>query len=64
MQNRLNITKTIRKYPINRHLQSNGHEFVAGPATFVIKHDETVEETYGEGSVALNSHNFDKIVRE
>ncbi|KAK1418045.1 hypothetical protein QVD17_27182 [Tagetes erecta] len=62
--NRLNITKTIRKYPINRYLQSTGHEFVAWPTTYAIKHDETVEETYGEGSVALNSHNFDKIVRE
>ncbi|KAK9074212.1 hypothetical protein SSX86_006809 [Deinandra increscens subsp. villosa] len=64
VDNRLNITKTIRKYPINRHLQTKGHEFNSGPITHTPKHDEKVDETYGEGSVALNSHNFDKITHE
>nr|XP_043630720.1 protein disulfide-isomerase 5-3-like [Erigeron canadensis] len=62
--NRLNITKTVRKYSINRHFHSNGHEYETGPVTYAIKHDEIVDETYGEGSVALNSHNFDRITHD
>ncbi|KAK1430957.1 hypothetical protein QVD17_14107 [Tagetes erecta] len=62
--NRLNITKTIRKYPINRHFHSNGREFHTVPVTNTVKHDEKVDETYGEGSVTLNSRNFDKITHE
>ncbi|KAI7752488.1 hypothetical protein M8C21_012585 [Ambrosia artemisiifolia] len=61
--NRLNITKTVRKYSINRHFQTNGHEFHAVPLMHV-KHDEKVDETYGEGSVTLNSRNFDKVTHE
>lgn len=65
LQNRLNITKTIRKYSINRHLEGSGtQEFDVVPITYGIKHDEMVEETYGEGSLVLNSHNFDKLVHE
>lgn len=60
--NRLNITKTTRKYSINRHFE-NGHHFDTGPATYAIKHDEKVDETYGEGSMVLNSHNFDRITQ-
>ncbi|XP_076945031.1 protein disulfide-isomerase 5-3-like [Bidens hawaiensis] len=63
--NRLNITKTIHKYSINRHLEGSGtQEFDVVPNTYGIKHDEMVEETYGEGSLVLNSHNFDKLVHE
>ncbi|KAI3755853.1 hypothetical protein L1987_55662 [Smallanthus sonchifolius] len=62
--NRLNITKTIRKYSINRHFQTNGHEFRTGPVTYTIKHDEKVDDTYGEGSVTLTSRNFDKITHD
>ncbi|KAI3755855.1 hypothetical protein L1987_55664 [Smallanthus sonchifolius] len=62
--NRLNITKTIRKYSINRHFQTNGHEFRTGLVTYTIKHDEKVDDTYGEGSVTLTSRNFDKITHE
>lgn len=64
MQNRLNITKTIRKYSINRNFETNGYEFDTGPVTYALKHDEKVDETYGEGSVALNSRNFDRITHE
>ncbi|KAI7736191.1 hypothetical protein M8C21_007972, partial [Ambrosia artemisiifolia] len=62
--NRLNITKTIRKYSINRHLQSNGHEFVVVPTPPLVKHDAMVDETYGEGSIILNSHSFNKLIHE
>ncbi|KAF5814956.1 putative endoplasmic reticulum vesicle transporter, Thioredoxin domain, Thioredoxin-like superfamily [Helianthus annuus] len=61
--NRLNITKTIRKYSINKQYQSNGHEFHSVPVAHV-KHDEKVDETYGEGSITLNSRNFDKVTHE
>ncbi|KAJ0751307.1 hypothetical protein Hdeb2414_s0069g00771801 [Helianthus debilis subsp. tardiflorus] len=59
--NRLNITKTIRKYAINKHLQATGAEFDPIPTFSVIKHDDKIDEEYGEGSVTLNSHNFDRI---
>ncbi|GJX52792.1 disulfide isomerase-like protein 5-4 [Tanacetum coccineum] len=62
--NRLNITKTIRKYSINQHFESNGYEFDTPPVTYAVKHDEKVDETYGQGSVLLSSRNFDKIIHE
>ncbi|XP_071730210.1 protein disulfide isomerase-like 5-4 [Rutidosis leptorrhynchoides] len=80
--NRLNITKTVRKYSINRNFETNGDEFDNEPAKYDLKHDENDEEfdtgtvkytlkhdekidvPYGEGSVMLNSHNFDKVTHE
>ncbi|GJY98683.1 disulfide isomerase-like protein 5-4 [Tanacetum coccineum] len=62
--NRLNITKTIRKYSINKHLESTGPEFDPVPTSTIIKHDDKVDEEYGEGSVTLNSQNFDKIAHQ
>lgn len=59
--NRLNVTKTVRKYSIDRNFRSTGHEFLSGPVSKVIKHDDLVEGVYSEGSVSLNAHNFDKI---
>lgn len=59
--NRLNITKTVRKYSIDKHLQVTGSEFDSGPVTNIVKHDDEVDEEYGEGSVLLNSRNFDRI---
>ncbi|KAL4554049.1 hypothetical protein LXL04_037494 [Taraxacum kok-saghyz] len=59
--NRLNITKTVRKYSINKHLQTIGSEFDSGPVTNMVKHDDEVDEEYGEGSVALTGRNFDKF---
>ncbi|XP_047958141.1 protein disulfide-isomerase 5-4 isoform X1 [Salvia hispanica] len=59
--NRLNITKTIRKYSIDSRLNPTGSEFHSGPVTKGIKHDEETDEEYGEGSVLLNGHNFDRI---
>ncbi|XP_071725815.1 protein disulfide isomerase-like 5-4 isoform X1 [Rutidosis leptorrhynchoides] len=59
--NRLNITKTVRKYSINKHLQTIGSEFDSRPVTHIVKHDDENDEEYGEGSVTLNEHNFDRI---
>ncbi|KAL7598844.1 hypothetical protein Lser_V15G21017 [Lactuca serriola] len=62
--NRLNVSKTIRKYSINKHLQTKGPEFDSTPVSTVIKHDDKVHQEYSEGSVTLNSNNFDKISRQ
>ncbi|KAL1537906.1 Protein disulfide-isomerase 5-4 [Salvia divinorum] len=59
--NRLNITKTIRKYSIDSRLNPTGSEFSSGPVTKDIKHDAETDEEYGEGSVLLNRLNFDRI---
>ncbi|KAH6786418.1 PDI-like 5-4 [Perilla frutescens var. hirtella] len=59
--NRLNITKTIRKYSIDSRLNPTGSEFHSGAVTKAIKHDEEGDEEYGEGSVSLNGHNFDRL---
>ncbi|KAI3673784.1 hypothetical protein L6452_39914 [Arctium lappa] len=59
--NRLNITKTIRKYPINKHLEATGSEYDPSPVPTIIKHDDKVDQETSEGSVKLNAHNFDKI---
>ncbi|KAL6544444.1 Protein disulfide-isomerase 5-4 [Orobanche minor] len=59
--NRLNITKTVRKYSIDPNLNPTGSEFRSGPITKPVKHGEEVDEEYGEGSVVLNANNFDRI---
>lgn len=60
-QNRLNITKTLRKYSIDSKLNPTGSEFQSGQTTKAIRHDEEADEEYGEGSVTLNERNFDRI---
>ncbi|XP_076905495.1 protein disulfide isomerase-like 5-4 [Bidens hawaiensis] len=63
--NRLNITKTIRKYAIDKHLQAKGSEIDPLPVFTTIKHDEQkIDEAYGEGSVTLTVHNFERISRQ
>ncbi|KAL2245340.1 UNVERIFIED_CONTAM: Protein disulfide isomerase-like 5-4 [Sesamum indicum] len=62
--NRLNITKTIRKYSIDSKLNPTGSEFRSGPIAKAIKHDEEADEEYGEGSVTLNARNFDRITHQ
>ncbi|KAJ9568008.1 hypothetical protein OSB04_003974 [Centaurea solstitialis] len=59
--NRLNITKTVHKYPINKHLEATGSEYDRPSGPTIIKHDDKVDEETSLGSVALNAHNFDKI---
>ncbi|KAJ9672052.1 hypothetical protein PVL29_025622 [Vitis rotundifolia] len=58
--NRLNITKTIRKYSIDPDLRPTGTEFHSGPVGKVIKHGDETDEEYSEGSVSLTAQNFDK----
>jgi len=59
-QNRLNITKTIRKFSIDHDLKPTGSEFHSGPVLHQIKHGDEVDEEGGEGSVSLKAHNFDQ----
>ncbi|KAI7992267.1 Protein disulfide isomerase-like 5-4 [Camellia lanceoleosa] len=59
--NRLNITKTIRKYPIDSNLKPTGSEFHSGPISGEIKHDDEGNEEYAEGSFILGERNFDRI---
>ena len=57
----MNITITVRKYSINKHLQSIGSEFGSGPVSHVVKHGDDADEDYGEESLTLNLRNFDKV---
>ncbi|CAM8887830.1 unnamed protein product [Rhodiola kirilowii] len=62
--NRLNITKTVRKFPIDPNLRTTGSEFYSGHATRDINHGDDTDEEYGEGSVSLSSNNFDHYSHE
>ncbi|KAK4420742.1 protein disulfide isomerase-like 5-4 [Sesamum alatum] len=62
--NRLNITKTVRKYSIDPNLNPTGLEFQSGPTANTIKHDEESDEEYGEGSAVLSGKNFDRITHQ
>ncbi|XP_010538045.1 PREDICTED: protein disulfide-isomerase 5-4 [Tarenaya hassleriana] len=59
--NRLNITKTIRKFPIDSDLRPTGPEFHAGTVLNFIKHGNDVDEEAIEGSIPLSSNNFDEF---
>ncbi|KAI4333822.1 hypothetical protein L6164_018583 [Bauhinia variegata] len=59
--NRLNITKTVRKFSIDSNLRSTGSEFHSGPVPTSIKHDDEINEESTEDSVSLTGLNFDKI---
>ncbi|KAL0406906.1 UNVERIFIED_CONTAM: protein disulfide-isomerase 5-3 [Sesamum latifolium] len=58
---RLNVTKTVRKYSIDSNLNPAGSEFRSGPTANTIKHDEESDEEYGEGSAVLSGNFFDRI---
>ncbi|TKY48970.1 disulfide-isomerase 5-4 [Spatholobus suberectus] len=58
--NRLNLTKTVRKFSIDSNLRPTGAEFHSGPDANVIKHDNEVNEEFIEGAVVLTTQNFDK----
>lgn len=64
LQNRLNITKTIRKYSIDPDLKSTGSEFQSAPIPKFIKHDDKIDKEHGEGAVILNARNFDRIAHQ
>ncbi|XP_044507286.1 protein disulfide-isomerase 5-3-like isoform X2 [Mangifera indica] len=57
--NRLNITKTIRKFPIGPDLKPTGTEFHSVPVSHFIKHGEVGDEESAEGSATLTASNFD-----
>ncbi|CAI0436500.1 unnamed protein product [Linum tenue] len=62
--NRLNITKTVRKFSIDHDLRPTGAEFHSGSTMHLIKHDEYVGEHEGESSVTLNARNFDVFSKQ
>ncbi|XP_074290490.1 protein disulfide-isomerase 5-4-like isoform X2 [Silene latifolia] len=61
---RLNITKTIRKFSIDSNMRPTGPEYLSGATTNLVKHDDGGEEDYGEGSLALNGQNFERVSHE
>ncbi|KAK9938405.1 hypothetical protein M0R45_015146 [Rubus argutus] len=62
--NRLNITKTIRKFSIGPDLRPTGPEFHSGPVSHNIKHGDEDDEYSGDGSVSLTNHNFEKFTHQ
>eukprot|EP01018_Ginkgo_biloba_P019501 Gb_13605 [translate_table: standard] len=65
--NRFNITKTVRKFPINPDLKLAGPEFHPGPIPGLSKHGDHVDESdeeLGEGAVELNAKKFDRYAHE
>ncbi|KAG7541318.1 Thioredoxin-like superfamily [Arabidopsis thaliana x Arabidopsis arenosa] len=62
--NRLNVTKTIRKFSIDSNMRPTGSEFHAGEVLSLINHgDETGEEVV-EDSVPLTGRNFDTFTHQ
>ncbi|CAM8986949.1 unnamed protein product [Rhodiola kirilowii] len=57
--NRLNITKTVRKFSIGPDLKSVGSEFHSGPVTTIINHGDAADNEIVEDSVLLTAHTFD-----
>ncbi|OIW03148.1 hypothetical protein TanjilG_11785 [Lupinus angustifolius] len=63
--NRLNLTKTVRKFSIDSNLRPNGAEFHSGSAANIVKHDNEVdEESIEGGALVLTAHNFDKYAHQ
>lgn len=62
--NRLNITKTIRKFSIGPDLRPTGSEFHSGPVSHNIKHGDEDDEYSGDGSVSLTTRNFEKFTHQ
>ncbi|PIA31954.1 hypothetical protein AQUCO_04700075v1 [Aquilegia coerulea] len=62
--NRVNITKTIRKFSIDRNLRPTGPEFHPGGIPKLLKHGDEGDEEYGEGSVSLTSANFERFTHQ
>lgn len=65
--NRLNITKTVRKFSISPDMKVTGPEFHPGPIPGLSNHedhDDGSSEDLGDGSVELNGRNFDRYSHE
>ncbi|KAJ3705253.1 hypothetical protein LUZ61_008958 [Rhynchospora tenuis] len=57
--NRLNITKTIRKYSIDRNLVVTGSEYHPGHIPHISNVGDVTDEEFADGSVSLTRGNFD-----
>ncbi|KAF2285819.1 hypothetical protein GH714_008254 [Hevea brasiliensis] len=62
--NRLNITKTIRKFSIDHDLRPTGSEFHSGPVLHDINHGDEFDGVVSEGSVSLTGRNFDQYAHQ
>lgn len=65
--NRFNITKTVKKFPIDPKLNQVGPQFHAGPVPNPLSHgdeDQDSQEELGEGAVALTDDSFDRLAAE
>ncbi|CAL9041429.1 unnamed protein product [Musa banksii] len=62
--NRLNITKTVRKFSIDPNLISTGSEFHSGPIPKVNKHGDDFQEEYSDGSDSLTAESFEKYAHQ
>ncbi|CAN8326078.1 unnamed protein product [Cochlearia groenlandica] len=62
--NRLNVTKTIRKFSIDSNLKSTGSEFHSGEVLKLIHHGDEAGEELVEDSVSLTGRNFDTFLHE
>lgn len=62
--NRLNITKTIRKFSIGPDLRPTGSEFHSMPVIHSLKHGEEADDDSVEGSHTLTTNNFDSYSHE
>ena len=63
-QNRLNITKTIRKFSIDANLKPTGAEFNSEQMSNFIKHGDEVDDETDEGSIALTTINLNKFSQQ
>ncbi|CAF2107284.1 protein disulfide-isomerase 5-4 [Brassica napus] len=62
--NRLNVTKTIRKFSIDSNLTPTGSEFHSGEVLSHVNHGEKSAEEFVEGSVSLGARNFDTFLHQ
>ncbi|XP_009135698.1 protein disulfide-isomerase 5-3 [Brassica rapa] len=59
--NRLNITKTVRKFPIDPHLKATGGEFHSGLASHHINHGEEIKQEFPDGAIQLTNGGFQSL---
>jgi hypothetical protein len=62
--NRLNVTKTIRKFSIDSNMRPTGSEFHAGEVLSLINHGDETGEEIVEDSVPLTGRNFDTFTHQ
>ena len=67
LQHRFNITKTVRKFPIDPNLNQVGPQFHSGPLSKAVTHEDENHEPLNEldeGAAVLTAENFDRISSE